>query len=702
MAPSDQLLVVAHGQIMLLDSFVNQAVRHALAKLDLRTRLGRAYERVHKAGTSSSSSLAEVEKLYDELAGLQPKLQSTFDIVDMLRTRTKANEPSESLRVRSRILDFLRACFSDILGSPVAPKRTVRPSNVPDHCAAIRSPIVKKHDSAMSSAEDHYIWSLIRPVELPRVLVEMFLLLSAQISHIQVKNRDPTEPLMVGELWYCLLGDLLGQLGLSAYQFGEYSPKQVLSAFEHVSPAESNRTVLYPSLWQSVNSDHIAHFDSNWTSLRSLVGSLEDSRTRLLRRCSPHYFGDCLSKYLSAAVSYLDPPTLDLYNDIRQTGSIPPGFFAIPDRIESLPPRPLLLPHGSDNDIDISVTSCAEQQSDTMPGPPSTAPRSAYAPCAAASSVTPMMANTSLARHTSEGSQLRLALPNAFTPISSRQVSQIDAGNVSEPSDVEMSPSHHAYVKRQKSSESTLNATPARMVPQLEQGSRINMSMLDDENVDMDNTVVATSPSALLSARHNKRVRDSVQSARGPPILDLASVSDSVIENRATTVSADSEGANAQSPDGPLALSDSAMTTPKSQTGENSKIEKPKYVSGWMQGDVEGGGRPHRRRHDAGAFGTPGSAPDVTHRPPPQTVLSPRNIAAVQLASGTPERGKSSIEHLLPPQVTPEHQTGPAADAGARSASRYVVRKEEGDTEGGGRKHRKRLRSGLELSHSGL
>ncbi|KAJ1819721.1 hypothetical protein LPJ60_003602 [Coemansia sp. RSA 2675] len=682
---------------MLLDSFVNQAVGHALAKLDLRTRLGRVYERVHKAGASSNSSLAELETLYDELAELQPKLQSTLDIVDMLRTRTKANEPSESLRLRSRILDFLRACFSDILGSPVAAKRAARPSsNVPKHCAAIRLPTVKRHDSA----EDHYIWSLIRPAELPQVLLEMFLLLSTQISHIQVQNRDPTEPLMVGELWYSLLGDLLGQLGLSAYQFGEYSPKQVLSAFEHVSPGASNRTALYPSLWKTVNSGHIAHFDSDWTSLRSLVGSLKDSHTKLLRRCSPHYFSDCLSKYLSAAVSYLDPPTLDLYDDIRQTGGIPPGFFAIPDRIEFLPPRPALLPHGNDNDI--SNTSGAEQQSDAMPSPPCTAPHSAYAPYAAASSVTPMMANTSLVRHTSEGSQLRLAFSSAFTPIGPRQVSQIDADHVSEPSDVEMSPSQHAYDKRQKSSESMLNATPARAAPQLEQGSRNNMSMLDDENVDMGNTVVATSPSALLSARHNKRVRDSIQGARALPVLDLASASGSVIANPTINVSTDSEGANAQSPDDPLALSDSAMTTPKSQTGESSKIEKPRYVSDWTQGDVEGGGRPHRRRHDAGILGTPGSARDVTRRPPPQTVLSPRNIAAAQLVSGTPERGMSGIEHLLPPQVTPEHQTGPAADAGARSASRYVVRKEEGDTEGGGRKHRKRLRSGLELAHSGL
>ncbi|KAJ2065377.1 hypothetical protein GGI17_000430 [Coemansia sp. S146] len=695
MASSDQFWVVAHGQIMLLDSFVNQAVRHALTKLDLRTRLGRTYERMHEAGTSKTGLSAELESLYDELAALQPKIQSTFSIVDMLRLRTKANEPSECLRVRSRILDFLRICFSDVLASPVATNRTVHRSNVHTYSAAIRSPTVERYDPAVNSTENYHIWSLIRPAESPRVLVEMFLLLSAQISYLQVENRDPTDPLMVGELWYRLLKDLLGQLGLSAYQFDEYSPKQVLLAFEHVSPAASNRAVLYPSLWKAVNRGHIADFDSNWTSLRSLVESFEDSQAELLKRCSPHYFSDCLSKYLRAAIDYLDSPTLDLYNDIRQTGNIPPGFFAIPDKVEY-------------ENTAVSDTSCAERLNATTPDPSSTDSLSAYAPCAATNSVTPMQADTPLVGHQSEGSQLRLALPSAYTPVGTRQVTLIDVDDVSEASDVEMSPSQHAYVKRQRSNEFALNATPAKTTSQLEQVSRFSASMLDDENVDMENTVVVTSPSAMLSARHNKRVRDSIRNTRAPPVLDFASTLGSVTANHAIAVSTDDEGANSQSPKALLTLSDSAMTTPKSQTGENSKIEKPKYVSGWIQGDVEGGGRPHRRRHDIGTSGTPGSTQGVTCRPPPQTVLSPRNIAAAaaaaaQRTSGTPERGKKSgIEHLLPPQITPEHQIGPTADAGARSASRYVVRKEEGDTEGGGRKHRKRLRSGLELSHAGL
>ncbi|KAJ2818255.1 hypothetical protein GGI24_005155, partial [Coemansia furcata] len=340
MASLDQFWVVAHGQIMLLDSFVDQAVRHALTKLDLRTRLGRTYKRIHEAGASEGDSMAELENLYDELAALQPKLQSTFSIVDMLRMRTKANEPSECLRIRSRILDFLRKCFSDVLDSSVPTKRTSHRSNMKSYCAAIRSPTVERSNPALSSIDDFNVWSLIRPSEPPQVLVEMFLALSAQISYIQVDNRDPTDPLMVGELWYCLLVDLLGQLGLSTLQFDEYSSRLVLSAFDLVSPTSSNRAVLYPSLWMAVNGSHIAEFDSNWTNLRSLVGSLENSQAKLLKRCSPHYFSDCLSKYLKAAIDYLDQPTLDLYNDIRQTGSIPPGFFAIPDQIKYLPPRP--------------------------------------------------------------------------------------------------------------------------------------------------------------------------------------------------------------------------------------------------------------------------------------------------------------------------------------------------------------------------
>ncbi|KAJ2747410.1 hypothetical protein GGI20_000548 [Coemansia sp. BCRC 34301] len=666
---------------MLLDSFVHQAVCLALQKLDLRRCLGRAYERSHGVDASDNGTLDDLDDVYGELAALQPRIESTFRIVDMLRTRTRACEPSESIRIRSRILDFLRNCYSDVLTSSSAPKRAARSSNVRDACAAIRSPTVARHDPALSSASDHYVWSLIRPAGAPRVVVEMFLLLSAQISQAQTESRDQSDPLMVGKRWYSLLSDLLGQLGLSAYQFGDCSQKQLLSAFSYVSPTAANRKVLYPSLWRTVNSRDIAAFDSDWTSLHLLVASLEGSQAELLARCSPHYFSNSLSLYLRAVIDVLDPPTLDLYDGIRQTGNIPPGFFAAPDFVESLPPCPALV--ASTGGLD------EEQSSGAMTGP-----SSAYALGTATSSVAPMLTDTPLA----QDARPRLALPSAYTPSNGRQAPLMD-DDVSVPSDVEMSPSQHAYVKRQRSNESGANFTPSRAVTLHEQGSRLGTSMLDDENMDIEGTVVVHSPSAMLSARHDKRVRDSMRHMKAPPALDFASAS--LTGNCAIDNGTADEGANADSSE-MLPLDDSVMTTPKSQTGENAKIEKHKYVSDRVQGDIEGGGRPHRRRHDVGAWGTPGSTRNATRLPPPQTMLSPRNIAVAQLAMATPERGKGESDTLLPPQVTPEHQIGPAADAGARSASRYVVCKEEGDTEGGGRKHRKRFRSGLELAHTGL
>ncbi|KAJ2504773.1 hypothetical protein IWW47_002365 [Coemansia sp. RSA 2052] len=647
-------------------------------------RLGRAYGRALDADASEDGTSADLDSVYDELAALQPKIQSTFSIVDMLRARTKACEPSEGLRIRSRILDFLRICYSDVLATSATTKRIARSSSAHNACAAIRSPTLARHDPALSSAKNHYIWSLIRPAGAPRVAVEMFLLLSAQISQIQTESRDQSDPLMVGKRWYDLLADLLGQLGLSACQFGEHSSKQVLSAFEQVSPTVANRAVLYPSLWRAANSSDIAAFDSNWTSLRSLTASLEDSQAELLKRCSPHYFSRSLSLYLQAVIDVLSTPTLDLYNGIRRTGNIPPGFFAIPDLVESLPPRPPLVASNDDPG--------EEQLNNTTSDP-----LSAYALCAAASSAAPMLTDTPLAKDT----RPRLALPSAYTPVNARQAPLMDDDDdVSVTSDVEMSPSQHACVKRQKSNESAVNATPARTTSLQGQGSRLGASMLDDENMDIENTIVVHSPSAMLSARHDKRVRDGMRHLKAPPALDFASAS--LTTTRTIPSSATEEGANAHSPEAPLPLDDVLMTTPKSQTGEHAKIEKHKYVSDRVQGDTEGGGRPHRRRHDAGAWGTPGSSRSATRLPPPQTILSPKNIAAARLAVATPARQEGGSDPLLPPQVTPEHQIGPAADAGARSASRYVVRKEEGDTEGGGRKHRKRYRSGLELSHAGL
>ncbi|KAJ2883289.1 hypothetical protein IWW38_005562 [Coemansia aciculifera] len=190
---------------------------------------------------------------------------------------------------------------------------------------------------------------------------------------------------------------------------------------------------------------------------------------------------------------------------------------------------------------------------------------------------------------------------------------------------------------------------------------------------------------------------------KAPPPLDFGAVSLTASHRPVDSSAVDeSEDVDAHTPEAVLPPDDSLVTTPKSQTGEYAKIEKHKYVSDRTHGDIEGGGRPHRRRHDVDAWGTPNSTRNSSRLPPPRTMLSPNNIAATRVAMSTPERGNSGVDPLFPPQVTPEHQIGSSADAGALSASRYVVRREEGDTEGGGRKHSKRFRSSLELSHMRL
>ncbi|KAJ2548675.1 hypothetical protein IWW35_004086 [Coemansia sp. RSA 1878] len=215
--------------------------------------------------------------------------------------------------------------------------------------------------------------------------------------------------------------------------------------------------------------------------------------------------------------------------------------------------------------------------------------------------------------------------------------------------------------------------------------------------MDVENTVVVESPSALLSAKHDRRVRDGVQRTHTPPTLHLTPG----IEFADTGSAANRQSSRNNS---------SAMTTPKSQRAV------ARYVSTWEQGDVEGGGRQHRRRHDVDDLGTPNALRVNKMQPPPQTLLSPKNIAAAQRRNTqlnaltaktiggstngdignhpahTPVRAKASAANRQSAQVTPEHQVGLTADIRARSASRYVIRKEQGDVEGGGRKHRKRQR----------
>ncbi|KAJ2390588.1 hypothetical protein GGI23_005592 [Coemansia sp. RSA 2559] len=226
--------------------------------------------------------------------------------------------------------------------------------------------------------------------------------------------------------------------------------------------------------------------------------------------------------------------------------------------------------------------------------------------------------------------------------------------------------------------------------------------------MDIDSSVILGSPSAMLSAKHDKRMRNSVLlRTQAPPALNFGPI-------KSRDPSLETKGDEA---DHLPENSRSTMTTPKAQTGENM-VDMSKYVADRAYGDVEGGGRPHRRRHITDVFETPNAVRSAVLEPPPQTLLSPKNIAAarhknIELESlvaqyenyepadsmetdltSTPQRPKYVVETLRELQTTPENQVGQAADAQASSVSRYVKRKDQGDIEGGGRKHRNRQRNG--------
>ncbi|KAJ2329821.1 hypothetical protein GGH92_009645, partial [Coemansia sp. RSA 2673] len=453
--------------------------------LDLRAQIGRAYQRRHgedAAAANERDGLADLERLHDELSALQPKIQCTFNIVETLRKRTKSNEPSESLRIRSRIFDLLRCCFPDVLTSPA--KQTARRSAARGFCAAIRTPALTRHDPSLASTENYATWSLIRPAASPRVAIEMFLLLSAHISQVPANKLDMTDPCMVGERWYRLLADFLAQLAISAFWFGEHSQTQVLSAFDHVSPTTANREALYPSLWRDVNKDDIAIFDAAWGKLRLLVESLDHSQPELLRRSAPHKFWSCMHVYLNAVIDHLDPPTLDLYHTIHQTGRIPRGFFQTPEQADG---------SSNNNTGDSRAINSFIINS----------------PFVATHPMAPMLAGTA-GESVSQSPSVRAARALALNDLamaasyavstgedmSPRLAPLIADGYDSEISDVEMSPSQHAYVKRQKSSELAAAgaATPKRFVRQLGLVRQPSASMLDGENMDVEHTVVMSSP----------------------------------------------------------------------------------------------------------------------------------------------------------------------------------------------------------------
>ncbi|KAJ1964562.1 hypothetical protein GGI12_001338 [Dipsacomyces acuminosporus] len=763
----DAIPVDALGQVMLLESFIDQAARHALAKLNLRVRLGRLQERRHEAATSSKENIAaepnkhdasmlantlvaDAARFHHELAALDSRTQSTFSIVDKLRARTGTNEPSDGLRIRSRIYELLCICFSDIFPATIVKESAMAQSRgLSDAYSNMRRASLAAYDSALDGPENHAMWSLVRPCKTPCAVAQLFLSLSAQVAQLQRNHYNPLLTLSVGDIWYSLLSDLFAQLALSAVAFGEFTPRQVLDALDLVSPDSEDREVLYPALWKTPDEQLVAAFDADWKHIRRAVSSLDSAQTAkaaeasLVERSSPHSFCNKLSKYFEAVLDHLDPPMLDVYNKIRQTGKFPQGFFDTPDDSIDLPAHPQLISDSAENATigDMSLLdpfsprapfsapqpsnfAPADMHSDDASQSPSE--RVAQAHAYNALSMSAKRASVPLVMRTSDGStpasptedilmqRVRSAVRDGRAPVSlARQPSLADGADDDdddddgeETDDVEMSPSRHASIKRQKSND--LIMTPVQDSAQRKTRNDGSTSMIGDEDMDIENTVAAESPSALLSAKHDKRIRDSVRHTQAlPPKLDFTPKQ----RSSETVATLDADMDERTSLHGPSQTS-SAMTTPKSQTGSQARVEKSRYVSDWDKGDVEGGGRPHRRRHDPHALGTPNSSRPGALPPPPQTLLSPKNIAAAQRKNvrletliaesesdmapiSTPERSKASEDPLS--QVTPEHQIGSAADARAKSATRYVIHKEQGDVEGGGRKHRKRQRSSHEL-----
>ncbi|KAI9504992.1 hypothetical protein BX070DRAFT_221284 [Coemansia spiralis] len=691
--------VETFGELLLLESFLDRASRHALHKLNLRLRLGRFQERkqnARPAGIENSLSsrtdkdAASVEKIICELSNLHPKVQSTFSIVNRLLARTGNNEPADGLRIRSKAYKLLCMCFYDLFPAQIACEALpMQHGKENSHGSRVRSVSLSSYNPALDKPEDNFLWTLIRPCRSPVALLQLFLSFSAQAAQLQRSHVEPEAILAVGSHWYTLLLDFFVQLGLSSYEFGEWSAEQVLSAMDLVDSNLADRNVLYPTLWNHGNAADIQTFDSDFRAVRKLINGLRSSQGALrsaeglFKRCSPHSFCYRFNLYISAVLDRLESPTLDLYASIRQSDRFPKSFFGTPDQTAAanMPANLQLV----DNDTSRMLLD-------------------PFSPCAQLSAIA-FEGGAVGGQSPSE----RVAQAHAYNAmaISAKRSAMTLTGDDDEPdesdeSDIEMSPSRHASIKRQRSNDQV--STPLNRTTSRRKGySQPNPPIVDGSRMDIDSSTLLESPSVLLSAKHDKRVRDSVMMhSHAPPALDFTSMKNSTPDIETS---------------GPNMVSSSAMTTPKSQTGDNLKGEKPKYVPDRTHGDIEGGGRLHHRRHDPNTLGTPNIKRSAALEPPPQTLLSPKNIEAAQrknirleelMAQSdiysdadmaedhrvTPQRNKSSTEGIALIQITPEHQIGQAADARASSASRYVQRREQGDTEGGGRKHRKRIRNG--------
>ncbi|KAJ2344845.1 hypothetical protein GGF43_005359, partial [Coemansia sp. RSA 2618] len=651
------------GPLMLLESFVDQAIRHSINMLSLRVRLGKLQQQQQQQssgtwvdgsdnGPDHMWSFADFERARIEMAELQPKMQNTFSLVDKLSARTVIGESLPNLRARSKFLDLLRMSFSDILpGSGPAGANPARRQHVPADAllSATSGTARAQYEIARASFDQHHLWTLVRPNRPPIVVVQQFLLMSAQIAQLEREGPDTADPLRVGGVWYTMLADLLALLALSAHEFGVYSCGQVLQAMDLVSPHTDDRKVLHPLLWNRREAQCISSFDDSWMVIRELIEAMDGPKSAAAVKslhaiASPHKFCETLYRYLESSMEFMQPPLLDVYYNIRQTCQVPHGFFETPDQTANLPVHPQLV--GESNATDdannseeahlalldpfspqasasasrlISLSSAEHANGDNAQSP-SDRLTQAHAYDAMAISVKRTTAEHD--RNNSSPTEAVLSqrsnhnsMRDYRTPIRSQQQSSLLAcdGEDSGMSDVEMSPSQHAAIKRQRSSDLTsvmdVNSTPPR------RKCGLDTSALDDDSMDVENTVVVESPSALLSAKHDRRVRQGVQRTQAPPALHLTP--ERATNSTATTVS--QQQLQPSSADG--------MTTPK------SRRDASKYVSNWEQGDVEGGGRQHRRRHDLNALGTPNASRVNMMQPPPQTLLSPKNIAAAAAAA---------------------------------------------------------------------
>ncbi|KAJ2367386.1 hypothetical protein IW150_005684, partial [Coemansia sp. RSA 2607] len=100
MEAPDKAPFVAFGEVMLLESFLDQAIRYALSTLGIHMKLGNLYKHRNDEGVHDAE---DVERLTRALAAMQPNNETVFGFIHKLRVRTGINEPADGLRVRSRI-----------------------------------------------------------------------------------------------------------------------------------------------------------------------------------------------------------------------------------------------------------------------------------------------------------------------------------------------------------------------------------------------------------------------------------------------------------------------------------------------------------------------------------------------------------------------------------------------------------------------